>query len=308
VAVTRRNIITDTASRDKFIRGVLLLKQEMQSPSALSTYDAMVVWHWRAMMTMTPATQGSRNAAHRGPVFLPWHRYFLIVLEQQIQRILNDAAFGLPYWPWNKDGDKPPAQQPNQTIWNSAWMGGSGFPVTSGPFANPQSDPAKFLVRVDSDSTGGLRRVNRPLRRQFRGAAPALPATQQVKSALSLGAYDESDWNVGSATTFRNVVEGWMPQPPGLHNLVHVWVGGDMLPGTSPNDPVFFLNHCNEDRIWAMWQAKFGSSKYSPTDAAPAALRGHRPSDKLFSVFPNPPMVKDMFNVASVYSYDSLVP
>jgi hypothetical protein len=25
---------------------------------------------------------------------------------------------------------------------------------------------------------------------------------------------------------------------------VHVWVGGDMLPGTSPNDPAFFLDPC----------------------------------------------------------------
>lgn len=27
-----------------------------------------------------------------------------------------------------------------------------------------------------------------------------------------------------------------------------------MGPGTSPNDPIFYLNHCNVDRIWAKWQ------------------------------------------------------
>ena len=42
-----------------------------------------------------------------------------------------------------------------------------------------------------------------------------------------------------------------------MHNLVHRWVGGSMGPGTSPNDPVFFLHHCNVDRIWvslAHWE------------------------------------------------------
>ena len=27
-----------------------------------------------------------------------------------------------------------------------------------------------------------------------------------------------------------------------------------MILNTSPNDPLFFLNHCNVDRIWAEWQ------------------------------------------------------
>jgi tyrosinase len=51
------------------------------------------------MMTMTPpeSLQG-RNAAHSGPAFLPWHRYMMIVLEKQLQRVLEDSNFGLPYW------------------------------------------------------------------------------------------------------------------------------------------------------------------------------------------------------------------
>jgi len=41
---------------------------------------------------------------------------------------------------------------------------------------------------------------------------------------------------------------------PGSTNRVHVWVGGSMLPMSSPNDPIFMLHHCNVDRIWAKWQ------------------------------------------------------
>ena len=95
MAVTRKDITTDPAVRDKYVDGVLRLKREVNAQSGLSTYDALVVWHVRAMMTMTPPSQGSRNAAHRGPVFLPWHRYMLITYEQQLQRILGDDTFGL---------------------------------------------------------------------------------------------------------------------------------------------------------------------------------------------------------------------
>jgi Common central domain of tyrosinase len=80
-------------------------------------------------------------------------------------------------------------------------------------------------------------------------------------------------------------LEGWQPDPPGLHNRVHVFVGGDMAPASSPNDPVFFLNHCNVDRLWAAWQNKNPNAPYLPGKNAPASPKFHRPGDRLFSVF-----------------------
>jgi tyrosinase len=41
---------------------------------------------------------------------------------------------------------------------------------------------------------------------------------------------------------------GWNPY--GLHNQVHAWIGRGMGLASSPNDPVFYLHHCNVDRIW----------------------------------------------------------
>lgn len=306
MAVTRKAITTDTAVRDKYIDGVLRLKQELNPQSGLSTYDALVVWHVRAMMTMTPANQNSRNAAHRGPVFLPWHRYLLIVLEQQFQRILGDNTFGLPYWAWNCDGDLPPDQQTQSPVWGPDCMGGSGDPVTTGPFANPDADSSKFIVRVASDSMGQLGTVNRGLARNIASDIAALPTSAQARAAIGLDNYDEPTWGINSSTTMRNVVEGWQPDPPGLHNRVHVWVGGDMAPASSPNDPVFFLNHCNVDRLWAAWQSKHPNAPYLPGSSAPAALKFHRLGDNLFSVFPNAPKVRDMLDVADVYAYDTV--
>lgn len=43
-----------------------------------------------------------------------------------------------------------------------------------------------------------------------------------------------------------------------------------MLPGTSPNDPVFFLNHAKEDELWAVWTQKHqGVPHYLPLDSEP---------------------------------------
>jgi tyrosinase len=308
MAVTRTNILKDTSVRDKYTRGVMLLKREIANPrQQTSTWDSFVIWHQRTMMKMTPPTQSSRNAAHRGPVFLPWHRFMLIALERQLQRVLHDPSFALPYWAWNKDGDKTAAQQLQSALWRSDCLGGSGDPVTTGPFAFDPADPNCFRVRVEALSNGTLVLANRGLRRTLGQDIATLPNTAKAKAAVALATYDESTWSTGSSTTFRNVCEGWQPNGPELHNRIHVWIGGDMAPGTSPNDPAFYLNHCNCDRMWAAWQGQHPHSPYLPGDNEPSALLGHRLSDPLSSMFSGtPPKIKEMLDVSAVYKYDTV--
>jgi hypothetical protein len=44
-----------------------------------------------------------------------------------------------------------------------------------------------------------------------------------------------------------------------------------MLPGTSPNDPIFWLNHCFIDRLWGVWQRKHVAAQpYLPWSGGPA--------------------------------------
>ena len=121
-AVTRPNVVSNAAARTKYINGVKLLKGEFTGPTTsslgipgpnvkVSTYDLFIVWHHVAMSTLTPATQNDRNAAHRGSVFLPWHRFMLRQFELNLQRVLNDNTFGLPYWDWAADGQLSAAAQ-----------------------------------------------------------------------------------------------------------------------------------------------------------------------------------------------------
>ena len=183
MTVTRKNILSDTAVRDAFVQGVLLLKQENSSFDTndfgisgavrpVSTYDLFVIWHHQTMMQLTPpGNPAGRNAAHRGPIFLPWHRVMLMLLETNLQRVLEDPNFGLPYWDWAADGDLPAASQPTATIWTPAYIGGSGSPVTNGPFAFSAA-ASSWRVRIETNIfTGALQSANRGLNRGLANCA-----------------------------------------------------------------------------------------------------------------------------------------
>jgi hypothetical protein len=47
------------------------------------------------------------------------------------------------------------------------------------------------------------------------------------------------------------------------HNIIHMLVGGYMSSTrTAALDPVFWLHHCNVDRVWATWHQKNGDAVY----------------------------------------------
>jgi len=70
------------------------------------------------------------------------------------------------------------------------------------------------------------------------GSPASLPHQPDVDAAMSQTTY----------TNFTQDLEG-------IHNGVHVWVGGTMsFIATAPADPIFWLHHANIDRIWDMWQ------------------------------------------------------
>jgi tyrosinase len=327
MSVVRKNILSDIGTRDSFIRGVKLLKQEESGKTtkdfgikgaakSVSTYDLFVIWHHQAMMTMTPPSQMFRNAAHGGPIFCPWHRVMLILFEQNMQRILSDANFGLPYWDWAHDGDLPVEQQKSAQIWGEDYMGGEGIPVTTGPFAFRSDDASSFRVRIVSGATNVLSSVDRGLGRQFAPSKPPLvvpdlPTSEQMANALALNVYDEPDWD-GETAGFRNRLEGWAADAgahaPWLHNRVHVWVGGirgDMAFATSPNDPVFFLNHCNVDRLWETWLSTYGRV-YVPDMNSGSQLQGHRIDDPIHSPLGAKVTPRQVLDVSSFYHYDAL--
>jgi tyrosinase len=311
MAVVRKNAVTEPDALAAYTAGVLALKSEFLGPTTadlgiagpaqqVSTYDLFTAWHHLAMGRFTPPTQGDRNAAHSGPAFLPWHRLMMILLELNLQRVRDDEALGLPYWDWAADGDMDPATQPQAGLWQPDGIGGTGSPVTDGPFT-----PDRYRVRLESASLVELRATDRGLRRDLGGDVdvPALPTSDDVKASVDADPYDDFPWDRGPVS-MRNRLEGW--RPFGMHNKVHVWVGGDMGPASSPNDPVFYLNHCNVDRIWEAWMSRHGQT-YAPPQSASADLAGHRINDPLYSILIQTPITPaQILDPSDFYSYDVL--
>ena len=251
----QRNL--SSTERTAFVNAMVALKTTVPSQLGLGNrYDDYVHWHMMAM---------DDGSAHRGPAFLPWHREFLRRLELDLRAV--DPEISIPYWDWTVDNSPNPATPGSP--WTDDFMGGNGDPddddrVTTGQFAFATGN---WPLAMDEDGFGFLRR-------NFGAEAATLPTANNVSTCLTETPYDESPWNdSGSLASFRNRLEGWFG-PGSIHNRVHLWVGGSMLPGTSPNDPVFFLHHCNIDRLWTLWNRALPGEQYhpqgTPGDTGPA--------------------------------------
>lgn len=312
MAVIRQNAVTNPDALTAYTAGVLALKAEFLGPTTadlgiagpaqpVSTYDLFTAWHHLAMGRFTPPTQGDRNAAHSGPAFLPWHRLMMILLELNLQRVTNDDTLGLPYWDWAADGDTDPATQPHAALWQPDGIGGTGTPVTDGPFT-----PDKYRVKIEAASLVELRATDRGLWRNLGGDVDSLPTSDEVKTTLDTTPYDDVPWD-RTSRSMRCMLEGWTP--PSMHNKVHNWVGGlpsDMGGATSPNDPVFYLHHCNVDRIWEGWMSRHGRT-YEPPQTASPDLAGHRIDDPLYSILVQTLVTPaQMLDASAFYSYDTL--
>jgi tyrosinase len=210
-----------------------------------------------------------RNVAHKGPSVWPWHRQYLRDFERELQLADGDASDPLviPYWPWGEPGE-------SLTNWTSSqiWtmVGGNGvstssWRVNTGPFA-PGQPWANWRARI-YNATSKTYSTRNGLQRRFNATAPF-----QAAPPMSISKYDVSPWNEKSsiASSFRNALEA-------RHNTIHNNVNGDMVAGTSPNDPIFFFHHAYLDVLWARWQATHpGTVNFQPQSGGPP---GHNLND-----------------------------
>lgn len=197
--------------------------------------------------------------------------------------------------------------------WADDFLGGNGLEsdewrVQTGPFAH--SGGRWPVPSLPDDGLPGP-----GLKRQFGRILPSLPTLDDLNLAKAeifydTPNYDRSPFVIG----FRNRLEGWVTQrgdprvgTPGsqLHNRVHLWIGGNMAPMTSPNDPVFFLHHCFIDKVWAAWQAvqlaenPDAAPHYAPETGGP---QGHNLDDQ---IRPWQRTIRDVIDISNLgYSYE----
>jgi hypothetical protein len=91
-------------------------------------------------------------------------------------------------------------------------------------------------------------------------ASPATISRSQWRNASTFPAFGGAPSQV---PTHRGQFPGALELIP--HNTVHGLVGGDMSGFQSPLDPLFWIHHCNIDRLWETWLS-FGRS--DPSDSS----------------------------------------
>lgn len=278
----RKNQSSLTASeKAAFVAAVKALK-------ASGVYDTFVAQHRAAFMA------SPNDPAHGGPAFLPWHREYLRRFELALEQI--DPNVSIPYWDWTVD------RTAGASLWASDFMGGNGTGasrrVTTGPFAFSTGEWT-LTVRDPGDTTTFLARAF--------GAMGSLPTQQGVSGALNVVPYDSAPWNSNSSTntSFRNRLEVV------IHNPGHMWVGGSMMAMSSPNDPVFWLHHCNIDRLWAEWQRENPAAIYLPPSGTPNVVAGHGRDDPMppWDNEASPPTPRSVLDHRALgYTYDNEQP
>ena len=259
-------------------------------------YDEFTRRHQRAMLHHTPwtshgETAGSitRNTAHEGPAFLPWHRAFLLEMEQALRQAEasirrvgpGEPLLTIPYFPWDNLGSK----WRSSAMWSSKRLGGNGssqhgWRIQSGPFKGWRS----VLYRAHDKSfvtrSGIIRRF---VHEAMPEAAP-----------LDVARYDSAPWDNRNdpGGSYRHAAEQ-------AHDRVHFLIGGDMRAGTSPNDPVFYLHHANVDRLWWEWQQAHGIRSYRPTHGGPA---GHNLHSRMMFLHDRPTPAS-LLDISRIYAY-----
>jgi tyrosinase len=168
---------------------------------------------------------------HHNKYFLPWHRGYLYHFELALQEI--DPEVTIPWWDWETEAGVPAA-------FEVAKVGGK----------------ANLLASAPIEPLGVKRRPGWPKKtgRHPGVPIPGVPAAKPppyrnwVKEVTGSTSYDEFWWRCA-----------------GLHDNVHVWVGGNGGQMSDPNwaafDPLFWAHHAMVDRIWRIWQHEHPGAK-----------------------------------------------
>jgi hypothetical protein len=168
------------------------------------------------------------DGLHDDVYFLPWHRWYLLQIENLVRVI--DCGVTVPYWAWSLVAN----DAFTQPLWSDddSWFGGDGDLlqnqcVQTGPFREGEFE----LIASSPDSC---------LQRMF--ATVALPNQMLVNIVLDTAPENVTDFLFGLEVT--------------LHNRVHCQISGTMCSVHSANAPEFFLHHSYVDKIWEDWQRK----------------------------------------------------
>lgn len=216
----RKNVVSSAARSDleSLAKGVDAMKKLIQSnPSDPRGWILQAFIHGDCNQFT--------DCQHGNWYFPPWHRSYIYYFEQLIQFFSGNPNFALPYWDWTRTHGVP------------ASFYGSGNPLDDTISVRSQCGPGA--------PTAGR---GRTASEQFSQRDLDTYVGPTVISSI-LNNPDYATFGGGNPGTGR--LEGTP------HNFVHRWVGGpkqsNMVQTFSPLDPIFWMHHCNIDRLYSIW-------------------------------------------------------
>jgi tyrosinase len=228
------------------------------------------------------------TCTHGSPYFTTWHRWYMYYFERVCREMCKDASFTLPYWNYASNiGSSLQIPAKFQDSNTRLYFDDRGL-----GFANPQGTGQQ---NVAMNNNGYM---PYPLIQY----GPALTAKVMFPSDTMFFAPSQPQY-------YQMGFTGRMECVP--HDMVHDSVGGWM--GNIPSaagDPVFYVHHCQVDRLYASWEAEpgvsynWGNSSTQPSENTWKNRTAHYVDEKgkLVQV-----KLGDAINTTSLgYQYDNL--
>ena len=195
---------------------------------------------WAGLATIHGSNPGAYHfCPHGNWYFLPWHRAFVVTYERFIRKLTSNNDFAMPFWDWTSNPRMP-------AVFTAAKL--------------PNGKPNALFV--DDKDFGQTWKRTWP-------ATKAMPANIVGPAVLQqiLAATDYEEFGTSRPKGQNNTNPSWVLKRTGdqgvleftPHNNVHNNIGGWMPSASSPRDPIFFMHHCNIDRIWAVWNSLPGN-------------------------------------------------
>lgn len=244
----------------------------------------------QGMQVPPGASQFWDQCQHQSWFFLPWHRGYLASFEAIVAKTIKDLDgpddWALPYWDYSEDlGANPNARLMPPAFRNQRMPDNSPNPLWSRRAAAQNGD---FGIDDDTVSLDAL--ANSTFTSPGGSSPPGFggPVT---------------GFNTGG-----NFPNGGLESIP--HNWIHGRIGGRngfmSFTTHAALDPIFWLHHCNIDRLWEVWRNQ-GAAFANPTDPrwlSTVAFAMHDADENAIS-FTSQDML-DTTKVMHGYCYDSV--